>query len=64
MAILKLPYDMELLLLSDTLLMWQLNIPMVVIPAKAGIQKNTGCRLKPGMKMVGIFISRYNNKKE
>jgi hypothetical protein len=31
------------------LLLRQLNTPEVVIPAKAGIQINTGCRIKSGM---------------
>jgi hypothetical protein len=31
------------------LLLWQLNTPKTVIPAKAGIQINTGCRIKSGM---------------
>jgi len=28
--------------------------PMVVIPAKAGIQKETGCRIKSGMTGLAI----------
>jgi hypothetical protein len=27
----------------------QLNAPMIVIPAKAGIQAGSGCRIKSGM---------------
>ena len=29
--------------------------PKVVIPAKAGIQKNTGCRIKSGMTEFGYL---------
>jgi hypothetical protein len=31
------------------ILLRQLNTPPDVIPAKAGIQANTGCRIKSGM---------------
>jgi len=35
----------------------QLNLPKMVIPAKAGIQKNTGCRIKSGMTELASFIA-------
>ena len=34
----------------------------VVIPAKAGIQNWTGCRIKSGMTILDMFICRSNNK--
>ncbi|PKN67756.1 MAG: hypothetical protein CVU54_16350 [Deltaproteobacteria bacterium HGW-Deltaproteobacteria-12] len=33
-----------------------------VIPAEAGIQNSTGCRIKPGMTTVYMCICRSNNK--
>jgi hypothetical protein len=32
------------------------------IPAKAGIQNSTGCRIKSGMTNVNMFIFRSNNR--
>jgi hypothetical protein len=31
--------------------------PTVVIPAKAGIQKGTGCRIKSGMTRIGYLVA-------
>jgi len=36
-------------LITPCLLLWQHNKPIFVIPAEAGIQEKSGCRIKPGM---------------
>ena len=44
------------------LLIWQLDIPMIVIPAKAGIQERTGCRIKSGMTWLVPFDGNVINE--
>ena len=46
------PFIVEVYRLSNITL--AIKYPKVVIPAKAGIQKETGCRIKSGMTELAI----------
>ncbi len=47
-------------MLLRTVLTRQVNTTIVVIPAKAGIQADSGCRIESGMTKVAIFYCRFN----